>query len=264
MLIIFKMDLIINKTKLYSPSSSKYNCNNCGKSYIRKSSLDKHYLLCEFSLISKREKQIFLEEKDELPSYEQLVGIMLNLSSKISKLEEKIGELSNYQKRKIKVIDWLNNNNLISLNLINNDFIKWYNEIQFEIKNFNIFIELNVINILDLIFDENNLNERNKFLPIECFQQKQNVFYVYINKNWILLDNSLFSKFVYKIKKKILDKLILFKEQNINLSDEVSIKYNNLLFKLMSIDQVFTKIKTNLFNRLKKDLKNLVEYEFEF
>jgi len=60
---------------------------------------------------------------------------MLNLSNKITKLEEKICELSNYQKRKIKVIDWLNNNSS-SFTFVNNDFISWFIELTFDIKNF--------------------------------------------------------------------------------------------------------------------------------
>ena len=83
-----------------------------------------------------------------------------------------------------------------------------------------------------------------------------------------------FDDFMYLFKKiqgRLLQALTAWKAKNkqyIQESDSASILCNKTIIKLMEIsftkDVLFGKIKTNLYNYLKMDLKNLFEYEFEF
>ena len=80
-----------------------------------------------------------------------------------------------------------------------------------------------------------------------------------------------FAKLLKNIQNKLLILLsqwrITNKEQ-IDNNDSISILYNKTIIKLMNIsftqDATSGKIKSNLYNYLKTDVKNMIEYEFEF
>jgi len=108
--------------------------------------------------------------------------------------------------------------------------------------------------------------------PIKCFSQKNNLFYIYTSdKEWRQMTFDDFISLFKQIQGQLLRALTSWKIQNkkyIEDNDSVSILCNKTIIKLMEIsftkDTVFGKIKTNLYNYLKMDLKNLFEYEFEF
>jgi len=90
---------------------NKYCCSVCKKAYTRKSSLDKHKILCDFKSKTKQEHQVAEEESGDTPTHEQLVKIVQELTFKYVKMADKIEHLQkwvNQKKQKIKVIDWLN------------------------------------------------------------------------------------------------------------------------------------------------------------
>lgn len=113
------------------------------------------------------------------------------------------------------------------------------------------------------------------------FFSKNNVFYVYklINNESTNASVSewcpmIFEDSIYLFKRiqgSLLKELSNWKTQNkeyIDANDHMYILYNKTIMKLMDItfskDTIFGKIKANLYNYLKTDLKNLFEYEFEF
>ena len=109
-------DSELNQSAIASVTSSAisvtgYCCNLCKKSYTRKSSLDKHKLLCDYKTKSKLEHKVEEEELGDTPTYEQLVKIVQELAFKYVKFEEKMEQMQQWvsqKKQKIKVIDWLN------------------------------------------------------------------------------------------------------------------------------------------------------------
>ena len=107
--------------------SSMYSCPLCKKEYTRKSSLDKHKLLCEYKSKSKLEQQVAVEEADDKPTYDQLVQIVQQLSIKYVKLEEKVTEMQQYidrKKKKMDVIAWLNTHVKPTVG-----FLEWINSV---------------------------------------------------------------------------------------------------------------------------------------
>ena len=50
-------------------TTNKVSCDVCNKQYTKKSSLDKHKLLCNFKMKSERERKIDVEESSDIPSY---------------------------------------------------------------------------------------------------------------------------------------------------------------------------------------------------
>ena len=94
-----------------------YICSSCSRSYKRKSSLDKHHVLCAFNHTRKRDGGVMCEmdsddkEFENSLSIKDLYSVIVDLSLKYDKLQADYDVLSKWvkqKKRKINIIDWLN------------------------------------------------------------------------------------------------------------------------------------------------------------
>ena len=111
--------------------------------------------------------------------------LVLELIKKNEKLEKDIIELQrwvNTKKKKIILIDWLNEN--IKSHLIFSEFIKNIKINDYEL---NIIFESNIIDgVVEII---NNYLQRCELYPIKAFEQKDNTLYIYTEQGWKLLTN---------------------------------------------------------------------------
>lgn len=262
-------------TTLNNMQSNKYSCLICNKTYTRKNSLDKHKILCDFKTKSKRERSIETEELGDLPNQYELIKIVQELSLKMSKMEEKIEEMQKWidkKKKKINVVSWLNSNINPTLG-----FKEWVTTlIEVNQQDFVNLMENSLYYTLQHIFEKNLPGESDIIYPIQCFTQKNCVFYI-CEKNensipeWrpmVLNDMILILK---NIQNNIIKQLSIWKsinQEKFNGSDKVSDIFNKAIIKLMSIsftqDASLTRIKNGLYNYLKTDLKIHMDYDFEF
>ena len=262
------------ETALPIKTVNKYCCSVCKKSYTRKSSLDKHRILCDFKSKSKQEHEVDEEELGDTPTHEQLVKIVQELTFKYVKLEEKMEHLQkwvNQKKQKIKVIDWLNEHIVSTIG-----FKEWTNVIQVLPDHAISLFENSIFQTFQLII-EYNLSENADFVyPIKCFSQKTNIFYVcektLENKCvWEQVSTDVVLVFLRKIQNKIIGELTKWKLANkaqIDGNDKMSDQFNKAVIKLMSVnlttqDVGASRLRNSLYTFLKTDLKNLIEYEFE-
>ena len=251
-------------------------CGHCGKKYTRKSAFEKHVLLCEVFNKSKREKKLEEEEEmKELPSQKQLYKIIEELAFKYQKMEDKMFEMQKWvqkNKKKINIIEWLNSNTQqprIKFNELANTFTitdKYIEDL----------IENNFMNTITKLFQDNlnykSTEETNETPTIYCFVQKMNTFYILDDtQTWRELDRTDLIKFFNIVHHKLTTCLRQWKikhEDKINNNDKWCEIYNKTIIKLMSIsfkdENTFNKVRTILYNHLKIDLKNLIEYEFVF
>jgi len=244
-------------------------CIYCGKSYKKKSNLEKHTNLCE--LLNKSKKSLVIEDEEEIPSQRKIYKILLELGNKFNVLEEKVDELNKWvvkKKKKINVIDWLNTNitpeikfeNLIEkIKIIDND-VKY-------------LFENNFIDTLNHIFSRNIYNLSESEYAIFAFVQKSNIFYIYENEKsgWLELSKENLIKFLNKVHMKLFR---VFRQHKIDNSDKIQEEENFSLLcdktslKMMNVDfrqeSILGKIRGNMYSRMKTDMKALVEYEFEF
>ena len=257
-----------NKTR------SIHTCRYCGKNYIQKVNLEKHSVFCEFINKSKRNQGRPYSEEEEVPSQRIMYEILLDLGHKFSKMEEKVDELHKWvikKKKKINVIEWLNNNMVPEVyfdRLIEKIIIEKEDDI-------NYLFKYSFADTLDHIFSRNIYNYRDDYIyPIFAFNQKSNIFYIYENPElgWVECNNDRLAFFLNKVYMKLHRVFMEWKKENAakidddenlsNLCDKTSVKILDITFQ--GPKSCIAKIKTNMYMKMKNDIKALVEYEFEF
>lgn len=255
-------------------NTNKYCCVVCNKEYTKKSSLDKHKILCDFKLKTKRDHQVDFEEIGDIPSYSELVKIVQELTMKQIKLEEKLEEMKkwvNIRKKKINIVTWLNTNIIPSVG-----FTEWVNNYIIVMpEHFENLIENTLFYTVQQIFEYNLTNKDNFVYPIRCFTQKAGIFYIgdkkedgtaewrqLILEDMVLLLRIIQNRVIRELTKWKMDNQHKFKD-----NDKISTLFNKAVIKLMNIsftpDVTMSRIKNGLFNYLKTDLKNMIEYDFE-
>jgi hypothetical protein len=258
----------------------QYYCNFCAKEYKTRNGLEKHVALCEIIYKTKNNKKMELEE-DELPSQRRLYQLLLDLSQKYNRLEEKVDEMNKWvakKKKKINVLEWLNANSLpnITFDILCNKIQVLEEDIEYLFTN--TFLDT-FMKIFSRTIDE--LEATNK--PIYTFEQKHGLFYIYEedkqdkqdNQNnhycWSPLSRENLILFANRLHRKISKALSEWKKNNsqkIKDDDKWSLIYDKTMSKLFSVeikqDATFNKIKNVMFNYLKTDIKSIVDYEFEF
>lgn len=271
-----KISNIPNKIK-----QSAQCCVHCGKGYKTKINLEKHLVLCELLHKSKR-TSVNDDEEIPMPSQKQMFQMLLELGQKYSKLEEKMDEINKWvvkKKKKVNVLEWLNVNmvpNLIFENLTDKISII-ESDIEFLLQN-------SFLDTINEIFARTIYNTSETENPIFAFAQKTNTFYIYetngtkINNNndnsqpqWLELPKDKLIRFLNKMQMKISKNFYEWRKKNaekIRDNDSLSISCDSGVLKIMSTefkqDSTLSKMKSMMYNRMKTDMKALIEYEFEF
>jgi len=256
-------------------NSHKYNCIVCNKQYTRKSSLEKHKILCDFKIKSQRERIIETEELGDLPNQYELIKIVQELSLKMEKMEEKMEDMQKWidkKKKKINVIAWLNSNINPTIG-----FKEWVtSQIKVTQDHFEILMENSLFHTIQRIFEQNLCENTDFIYPIKCFSQKVGIFYICekMENNlpeWrpmVLTDMILLLKNIQNCMIKELSNWKMLNQVKFNDNVKISDLFNKAIIKLMSIsfsqDATLSRIKNGLYNYLKSDLKMHMDYEFEF
>ena len=255
-------------------------CVYCGKGYKSRTGYEKHAILCELIDRTKKKKKLrILDEVDEvMPSNRQMYQMLLELSQKYINLEKKMEDMSKFvvkQKKKINILEWLNNN-LIPAYV--------FDELSSKITTTNQTIELLLNNTFhDILNDmfELNIYKNNELCgdnmyPLFSLTQKPNTLYYYTTTQvqgqyeWRELTRDKLVWFLNIIHMKITKLFTEWKKihrQEITENDSKSTICDKATIKLMSQsfkeDKYYTKVKSLLYNKMKCDMKTLIEYEFE-
>jgi len=266
--------------KIKQPSQC---CVYCGKIYKTRTTLDKHIILCELVHKSRNKSQnkslLLLEEDDDIPSQKKLYKMLLELGEKYRRLEEKVDEMNQFvikKKKKINVLEWLNTNIIPEI-----IFDKLIDKIIILDKDIEYLMNNSFNDTLNEIFSRSiyNITSETEY-PIFTFIQKQNMFYIYSKVNetdknnekmWQELTKENFIKFMNKIHFKISKYMFDWKKQKANEfknNDNLLNAYDKTMVKFMNVDfkndATLNKIKTQMYQRMKTDMKAFVEYDFEF
>ena len=247
-------------------------CIHCGKSYIKRVNLDKHSVICELLNNSKKSKLV-IEEDDPLPSQRKMFQMLIELGMKFNKLEENMEEINKWvvkKKKKINVLEWLNAN--MTPNIVFDSII---DRITVNDEDLKILMDNQFNDTLNEVFTRTIYNFNETENPIFAFVQKANVFYIYDiidnKKVWLELSRERLIKFLNKVHIKIMKAFYEWKktkENEIKSNDSFAIMCDKTTVKLMSVEfkqeSILSKVRSMMFNKMKTDMKALIEYEFEF
>ena len=188
-------------------------------------------------------------------------------------MEEKVDIQQRFiekKKKKINVIEWLNHNKIPSIQM--DQLIEYIN-----VKEDDILFMMNhsFLDTFDKILAENieHLSSNNLILPMFCFSQKANTIYSYSlnHESWIEFHKTDLIKYFNQIYNKIFKQLMEWKKKNESLLEKnegLDDLYIKTMGKLMSVEfkheTTLSKARFLLFNKLKTDMKQIIEYEFEF
>lgn len=258
----------------------KYNahpmyCEFCGKCYKTIVNLNKHILLCQVvnRCVNKTEtinKPII----ENLPSQETMYKIIESLTMKYNKLEEKMEELQKWvdkKKKKINIIDWLNDNDKLKPSY---DFDSIFDKINITQTAVDFLFTNSFYDTVNEILT--NFYNSNQEIPLFAFNQKSNLIYVF-NKNteqqslWKEITKDQLVDFLDKVQTKITRCLKEWKkinEDKVRNDNKFSELYSKTIIKIMDVkfnnETTITRYKSLLYNKIKVDMKSLIEYEYEF
>ena len=240
-----------------------FQCKLCKKEYQTEPNLKKHMVLCEILHQSANNNTSIIN-----PTH--LYQIIQELVIKQKRMEEKIEELQKWveiKKKKINIIDWLNNNrhpNITFKHLIDLITVQ-ENDIDFLYKPDNSVIELILLLFERDIYDQS-------ILPIFALNQKNNnLIYYYDISNvqneltttelmntWRELNKEKLTSLLNQIHSKILNRLMVWKKKHhefILSNDKNQILYCKMMNKFMSIDfkqpLVINRIYSSIYNKIK-------------
>jgi len=268
----------MNKLAINVPNKIKQPaqcCIYCGKSYKKKINLDKHLVICELLQNAKKPapQQIDEEEEQQLPSQRRIFQMLIELGQKYSRLEEKVEEINKWvvkKKKKINVLDWLNANIIPSIT-----FDTIIEKIIVEEKDVINLFDNTFYDILNEVFSRTIYKFNQDENPIFAFIQKINVFFIYTRVyeekfSWIELSTENLIKFLNKVHMKFIKAFYDWKKTKTNeikADDIFATRCNKTSVKIMSIEfkqeSILSKVKSQMFAKMKTDVKALVEYEFE-
>ena len=170
-------------------------------------------------------------------------------------------------KKKINLIEWLNNNVIPTIT-----YSEFMENLNIHTGYIEYLIENSFVNTVSLIFEDLLKKDSETINPIYSFVQKVNMFYIYNEEGtWTELSKEDFIKILNKIHHRLSMKIMEWKKTNEKKykdDDKFYDIYNKTLLKILSIsfkdDNILSKMKTILYNYLKVDFKNIVDYDFEF
>lgn len=260
-------------------------CVYCGKSYIKRVNLDKHLVICELLQKTKTKTSInpiidslYNDEDEPLPTQRKMFQMLIELGERYSRLEGKVDELNKWvvkKKKKINILGWLNANmkpnivfeTMIDKIVVNEDDIKK-------------LLEHSFYDIVNDIFSRTIYNVDEYENPIFAFVQKQNVFYIYdtntndtntnTNYGWSELTKERLIKFLNKVHIKIIKAFSdwkMTKKNEMKTNEKLAELCNKTLVKIMSIDfkqdSIYIKVRNAMYAKMKTNIKELIEFDFE-
>jgi hypothetical protein len=223
--------------------TTKFKCNYCFKEYTRKSFYNKHVLCCEILNNTKRENEIIREE-EENPTISQLYTIIKELNHNYKQLKNEMEEMKRHvykTKKKKYIVEWLNENKKESIDIDN-----YLDNIQIDIST---IVNNNYNKVFELLF------EKDKEIPICCFDQNKNTLFIFHENKWDICSFEKLKDIIDTLNMRILR---LITQHSLTASEE----YCNIIKQLMNNKTDYNNIKKNIYSHLKTNITHIVEYEF--
>ena len=253
-----------------------YTCLHCHREFKRKIYFDKHAIACEFLSKSNKERELEIEELSDTPSTRDLYKIIMALAAKCNRMESQLNDIAkctNIKKQKLDIINWLNENKKGNNNgLSRMSFNDLLNTIVITQDDLNVLFKTDytggVLHVLKKYLNlDNNIND---ISPLYAFTTKENVIYIFMEKEWILCNNEYYNKLMHLLDKKFMGVFIDWQNENKHKgsSDDFALLYTNNMRKIMggafTREQLYSRIKREIYNYICSDPPNILEYEISY
>lgn len=259
----------IFKIKKPKTNTHKHLCGTCGKSFTRKGFYEKHIIACENIHKSQYKQECEKEERESMPSQMELYRMLLDLTGKYEKLNDEVDVLRKYverTKKKINILEWLDINCTKSIL-----FDEWTKNIEVSEEQLQNTFKLGYVDGIYLILQQQLPITDIESHPIKCFDQKRGLFFSKSEDGWIMMDEKDITNVVRVVNHKLMSSFNSWKKKNqerIDKDDKFYDKYVDYMKIVfggnMTKEQSYKKLKSKLYNYLKCDLKNIIQYEFIF
>lgn len=252
-------------------------CDYCGRQYKRISFLDKHKIPCKVLFVERAKRlsakePIFQCEEETMFSLKQVNLILSEVIMQNKKMQEEINDLKKFifkTKIKINMLDWLPLH--VSPSYLFQSFLN--NIIVTSPYHVECLQENKILDIIEMVLTDTVKREKDNVFPLFCFNEK---IYIYTQSNpnesdtWREMSRLELVHFMNRIHKKIMNQIKEWRDANDLLIKTDEIYYNinhKLSIKIMDVDfnkdATLNKIRAFLSSIFKKDVKSIVEYEFE-
>ena len=264
-------------TAASASESIKNKCGFCSRTFTRKIYYDKHVLTCELFSKTKRERSLEVEECEDTPTVRKLYEIIMEMSVKYKKLEEKVEELSKYvdtKKKKINVVDWLNN----TYKSCETPFDEWFKKIKVERRHLeNIFNNDYVYGALEIIKEHIQNCGSEEHTPIRAYEHRDNVFFIFMksvdanadanDNSWCEMTQQQFNAMIVFIAKQFLHEFVVWQNENKHRVDDDSYTmiYTTNIKKINggnnTTEQLYRKIHRELYKHLHTSIGDIIQYD---
>jgi hypothetical protein len=198
--------------------------------------------------------------------------IILDLTVKYNELQEKVDIMSKYvdvKKKKINIIEWLNTS-MAPEEIFDKSFAQRIGIIEADVECIinkgNTFYDA-----LQLLFDRTIYIS--SLQPMFALSQKANCIYIRTESGWEELSREKLIYFLNIVHFNFVKSLSAWNKKNMETKSTTENElladvYSHATIKLMGVDfkkeSILNKIKTSIYENIKKDMKSLIQHEFEF
>jgi len=207
------------------------------------------------------------QEREDTPSQRELYELILEIGIRQSKIEEQLTRLTKWvdtKRKKLSVIDWLNENYKLEVN-----FEEWQQKTWLNLDRIHLetIFQYDYIEGMSMILREFLPLENEEGLPIKSFDQKDNALFIYTKDGWIFMNPDMVVSFIKTIDKHLMKEFSKWQEENKSkILNELSELFTENVQKVIgghfTREQIYSRVKRNIFKHLKMNLRNVIQYEF--
>jgi len=196
-----------------------------------------------------------------------LQSYIQKLDARVSKLEKENEKLKKWvarEKKKVCVVEWLNQNYHPSV-----PFAEWRKDILVGERELQLVFKHKLCLGMYYIIQNNLPIEKRRQFPIVAFQKGGMTFYIYNGKEWQKADGEDLEKLIRVINKKLFPAFSIWETNNPQVFEDPSQKvWSANLKKILLLEDklhgILQKIRKRVYQYVKLDLKSITEYEFTF
>jgi len=232
------------------------HCPHCQRSYQRKIYYDRHVAVCEILCKSKKERVLEVEEQSDTPTMRDLYKVVMEMTLKYNALEKKFNEMEkfvNSKKQKLDVVVWLNAKYCKAI-----DYTTWFNSITVKREHLEVLFQTDYVNGVVKALQEALCREDASVQPMRAFSEKNNMFYIFLEKQWSIMDDECYLKLMYLLDKKFMIEFGKWTEENKDklYLDDFTLIYAKNVNKIMATrEHLYSRIKRELYKKMQEDLE---------